>query len=389
MGKIKKINVVILFMYILNSFIGTIRLQVHEHYILEAHPDDTIPDLRLDRPLPSFVDYCNSFDLKSLTREEHLHLPSLIILYKTLELWQQETSKTDLPRTRLEKDEFKKILDKISHHTAYDIHDKNKSLENFEEAKRTIPSRLVQTKLPSNIKGLFQDQSCLELNNQSNLFWFIIHAIKLFTENEGQGLLPIRGDLPDMITNTNSYIKLVEIYQEQAKRDSEIVYNYLLDLLKKYNRLTNEYINLHHSVQIYCKNASFLKILRTTAIKKEEELIDDTESDLSWFIGLHLCDLFYEKYNRYPGELLSDSRQFEIDLDDLKQINKKISNKNNQQEILEELCRYGASELHSIAAFIGGCCAQEAIKLITHQYIPIDNTLIYNGIQQSINVFKL
>ena len=125
-----------------------------------------------------------------------------------------------------------------------------------------------------------------------------------------------------MITNTNSYIKLVEIYQEQAKRDSEIVYNYLLDLLKKYNRLTNEYINLHHLVEIYCKNASFLKILRTTAIKNEEELIDDTESDLSWYIGLHLCDLFYEKYNRYPGEFLSDSRQFETDLDDLKQINK-------------------------------------------------------------------
>ena len=100
-------------MYIWNSFIGTIRLQVHEHYILEAHPDDTIPDLRLDRPLPSFVDYCNSFDLKSLTREEHLHLPSLIILYKTLELWQQETSKTDLPSIRLEKDEFKQILDTI------------------------------------------------------------------------------------------------------------------------------------------------------------------------------------------------------------------------------------------------------------------------------------
>jgi amyloid beta precursor protein binding protein 1 len=111
------------------------------------------------------------------------------------------------------------------------------------------------------------------------------------------------------------------------------------------------------------------------------------------YIGLHLCDLFYEKYNLYPGEFLSDERQFEIDLEDLKQINKKLSNKNfvsnDKQQILEELCRYGSSELHSIAAFIGGCCAQEVIKLITHQYIPIDNTLIYNGIQQSISVFKL
>ncbi|CAF4549627.1 unnamed protein product, partial [Rotaria socialis] len=32
---------------------------------------------------------------------------------------------------------------------------------------------------------------------------------------------------------------------------------------------------------------------------------------------------------------------------------------------------------------------QEAIKLITHQYTPVDNVLVYNGIRQSANVFKL
>jgi len=111
------------------------------------------------------------------------------------------------------------------------------------------------------------------------------------------------------------------------------------------------------------------------------------------YIGLYLCDLFHGKFRRYPGELISDQRQFETDLNDLKQINKNLSNKysmnGDKQDILEELCRYGASELHSVAAFIGGCCAQEAIKLITHQYIPIDNILIYNGIQQSTSVFKI
>jgi len=63
--------------------------------------------------------------------------------------------------------------------------------------------------------------------------------------------------------------------------------------------------------------------------------------------------------------------------------------KADKQATFEELFRYGTSKLHSIAAFICRCCAQEAIKLITHQYIPIDNTLIYNGIQQSTSVFKI
>jgi len=70
----------------------------------------------------------------------------------------------------------------LSHHSAYDINDSNKSLENFEEAKRIIPSRLINTNLPLTIKNLFHDKSCLELSNQSNIIWFIIHAIKLFTE---------------------------------------------------------------------------------------------------------------------------------------------------------------------------------------------------------------
>jgi amyloid beta precursor protein binding protein 1 len=270
------------FYCLFSSFIGTIRLQVFEHYVIEAHPDDTIPDLRLDQPLTSFIDHCNSIDLNSLTREEHLHLPSLIILYKTLQLWQKQQNRTDIPRTRAEKDEFKQILEQLSHHSAYEIHDQSKSMENFEEAKRTIPSRLVNTNIPSTIKELFQDQSCLELSNQSNIFWFIIHAIKSFTEHEGDSLLPVRGEVPDMITNTNSYVKLVEIYQEQAKKDCEIVENYLLDLLKKYKYLSNRHVNLHQLVQIYCKNASFLRVLRTTAMKTEDDLTDETESDLSW-----------------------------------------------------------------------------------------------------------
>ena len=77
------------------------------------------------------------------------------------------------------------------------------------------------------------------------------------------------------------------------------------------------------------------------------------------------------------------------------------------------MCRYGGAELQAVAAFIGkanwclsrtkldfffnddyifitinllflcspgGCAAQEAIKIITKQYVPLDNTFIYNAI---------
>lgn len=38
---------------------------------------------------------------------------------------------------------------------------------------------------------------------------------------------------------------------------------------------------------------------------------------------------------------------------------------------------------------IGGCVAQEIIKLITKQYIPINNTFIYNAITSETAVFNL
>ena len=52
-------------------------------------------------------------------------------------------------------------------------------------------------------------------------------------------------------------------------------------------------------------------------------------------------------------------------------------------------CRYGNSELHSIAAFIGGCAAHETIKLLTSQFVPINNTFIYNAVKQTTTVYEL
>jgi amyloid beta precursor protein binding protein 1 len=55
----------------------------------------------------------------------------------------------------------------------------------------------------------------------------------------------------------------------------------------------------------------------------------------------------------------------------------------------EEMTRYGGAEVHAVAAIIGGVAAQEAVKLLTGQYVPIDNTFIHNGIAGVSGAFKL
>jgi amyloid beta precursor protein binding protein 1 len=45
--------------------------------------------------------------------------------------------------------------------------------------------------------------------------------------------------------------------------------------------------------------------------------------------------------------------------------------------------------MHNIAAFIGGVASQEIIKLITHQYTPLNNTFIYNGMNSTTTTVQL
>lgn len=59
------------------------------------------------------------------------------------------------------------------------------------------------------------------------------------------------------------------------------------------------------------------------------------------------------------------------------------------EESVKELVRSGDASLPPTTALMGGVVAQEAIKLITKQYIPADNTVVYDGIQQAIGVFRL
>ncbi|CAF1249014.1 unnamed protein product [Didymodactylos carnosus] len=55
--------------------------------------DDIVSDLRLAHPISEFLGYSNNINFSALKREEHNHLPSLIILFKTIQLWQQENKK--------------------------------------------------------------------------------------------------------------------------------------------------------------------------------------------------------------------------------------------------------------------------------------------------------
>jgi amyloid beta precursor protein binding protein 1 len=76
----------------------------------------------------------------------------------------------------------------------------------------------------------------------------------------------------------------------------------------------------------------------------------------------------------------------------LSQITKDIPEASSNErvaKVAEEVARAKGGELHNISALTGGMVAQEIIKIITKQYIPIDNTCIFDGITSRAQVLRI
>jgi hypothetical protein len=60
-----------------------------------------------------------------------------------------------------------------------------------------------------------------------------------------------------------------------------------------------------------------------------------------------------------------------------------------ESDLKKEFLRYGNDiELHSISAVAGAAAAQEIVKLITNQFVPIENSWVFNGIDGTAFTYK-
>ncbi|XP_059164934.1 NEDD8-activating enzyme E1 regulatory subunit-like isoform X2 [Physella acuta] len=378
------------------GFIGYLRIVIKEHTVIESHPDNTHEDLRLDRPFAGLKNYCDSLDLTAMTKKEHSHTPWLVLLYKFLEIW-KEKNNGKLPCNYSEKNSLKELLKGGMRCNEEGIPEDE---ENFDEAIKSVNSSLHATSIPSEIQALFNDPACLNLNSESKNFWILVRALKEFTENEGNGSLPLRGSIPDMTSDSERYIQLQTAYRDQAEVDAAAVTRHVHSLLHSIGRpgtITDS------EIKTFCRNAAFLRILRCRSLQNEYEIAtanieelgrhmmaeeedpSDEGDDTVLYILLRAADKFFAEYNRYPGYF---DNTVDADIPKLKTcLNKLIHdwglNSTIKDDYVHEICRYGASELHTISAFMGGVAAQEVIKVVTGQFLPINNTFIYNGQRQT------
>ena len=371
------------------GLIGYLRIAVPSHEILESRPDSTHDDLRLDSPFPELVEYMDKIDLNSLYSSQGGNIPYLVILYKWLQKWREVKT---FPCTYKEKKEFKFFVQhEFSNMT------QNLPEENVEEALKSINSQIILTSVPKSVQAVLDDPRCINISPESSDFWIMARGVGEFIQKDGDGNLPLRGTIPDMIASTEQYVELQQVYLARANKDLEIVYSCVQEILSSIGRQRGSIAK--GKVKLFCRNSTFIGIMSYRSIDEEyanpklddiRSFLDDPNHDALYYVLLRAAEKYYENYRCYPGAANEDT---DNDIAEMKVFATDFLSTYNlpshglSDDHVTELCRYGGHELHSVAAFLGGVAAQEVIKLITHQYVPVNNTLIYNAASCNIISF--
>lgn len=348
----------------------------------------------------------NNSNFDEQKSDELSHVPYIVILYKYLKKWQADNNKssTCLPADFKEKKELKKLIE-----TQRDFYKDKLSkddhlveLENFDEAIKSINHTLVpSTYLPKETKNVLDDldRALNEKEKINKQFWLSVKALKQFM-SENKDRLPVKGRIPDMTSDSTRYIQLQNIYKNKAKEDSETMNQILQNFFNEDNfeEISDPFL------RTFCANSHCLRLIRTDQLKKEFQMDNcqkmkekinyscmdgDCESnELIYYLMIRSVCKFYTEYNRLPG-----NEQIENDIIQLKECYKNLlkeidCNRLSKDDHIHEFCRYGGCELHSVSAFLAGAIAQEVIKLITGQYVPFNNILIYNAINSTTSTFS-
>ncbi|XP_053608820.1 NEDD8-activating enzyme E1 regulatory subunit-like [Plodia interpunctella] len=372
------------------GFLGSFRIQVKEHAVVESHPDNEQPDLRLDVPFHALSEYLNSFDIETVDLKDHGHIPWIVILYKAIQKWQIRNPNS-WPMSRKEKAEIKTLIEEF---IRKDENGVPINEENFEEALKAVNTALVPTFLPVKIQELLYSSAATNLTKESAPFWIMCSALRSFIEAEGKGKLPVRGVLPDMTASTEHYIKLQNIYRVQAAMDAEVVYRKVQQIV---SQLHCDSIS-ESEVKLFCRHANDLHLIKGSNIATEYQLtgsvptyiaryLEEPDVMMVHYVLLRAAEIFISEHCRSPGDWES-----EADIGKLKScVSKLLSdiscNPFPKDDHIHEMCRYGGAEIHSVSAFLGGCVAHEAIKLVTRQYKPVNNTFIYDGASTNTATF--
>eukprot|EP00924_Labyrinthula_sp_SR-Ha-C_P008183 maker-scaffold_11-snap-gene-5.10-mRNA-1 protein AED:0.44 eAED:0.44 QI:0/0/0/1/0/0.5/2/0/591 len=306
-----------------------------------------------------------------------------------------------LPRNRKEKKIFEKILcEKFP-----ESHKPDNFLEAVDYAYICYnPRPQPQLNLPPSIKS--------STSIEHKKFYYLVKTLKMFLDsNYGNGLPPLTGNIPDQSTSSLVYSKLSKIYQEKAEADRKIFHLFLDTLLEQDD--SDLFITQKES-KIFCsanQNIDFLysKNLVFTLDRFKSLTLEDpfppfnkalapeiililfsvveklmVSSDLflisSEAMFLNTKQLLEQAFNSVQDDMVKDR----LSLDD-----------SEIHSLVKEVVRYFEKstntffEINSESTVLGALVGQEAMKFITKQFMPLNNTYVRVGLNGKGSHFHL
>ncbi|KAF7186172.1 NEDD8-activating enzyme E1 regulatory subunit [Pseudocercospora fuligena] len=374
--------------------------------IVDTHPDPTATtDLRLLTPWPELLDFARkkTANMSKMKEDEFAHIPYVCLLLHYLEEWKKEHGK--LPGSYKEKTAFRAL-----------VRSGSPSEENFDEACAAVLKTLNPPTAPSSVLEILKAPEVVQLTPTSPPFWLIANAVSQFYAKHGE--LPLPGAVPDMKAQSETYIELQNIYKQKARKDAAEVLSIVRDLEAKTQRASDLAI-AEAEVENFCKGAAHISLVRGRPFEIVEpgakatfgdrakflcNELTNPESLVGLYIAFYAWDLFAASHDSGAAVSVGTALQaagahnYEQDADKLAEVAQTVvdgiinvagtriedpeySNiKTTVGNYARELARAGGGELHNVASLSGGLIAQEVIKVITKQYVPIDNTCVYDGI---------
>ena len=243
-----------------------------------------------------------------------------------------------------------------------------------------------------------------------------------------------------MKAQSKDYAALQSIYRAKAQADVKAVQEKVALLEKELNRTTP--IDTAE-IEAFCKNAAHIKLMhgrkllippvneyyplssdkteRWKALTKKVEMenSDDAEPIPGFEPSLLGALVAFQAFEHaryegespvadpprcFPGEGLGISKPIRL----LRMPNDRLYNADmgvadkildedvskgplaqRALDVAKELVRAQGQELHNISALTGGLVGQEVIKVITKQYVPVDNTCIFDGVKSRSETFRI
>lgn len=368
------------------GFYSYFRFNLHGTFpIVDTHPEvEKTTDLRLLQPWPELSEFAKEMveGIDTLDDHEHGHLPYVAILLHFLERWRQSHDGKN-PTTPKEKKEFGKFVLSGSR-----TNNPEGGEENFQEAVDAINKNIKVSELEPGLEEVFNHQVSSEVERQSS-FWIIAGAVSLFYQKHG--CLPLPGSLPDMKAQSSVYVKLQGLYKAKARKDAREV----LELVR--GSVRGEHVD-QTEVDLFCKNARFVKLINAKprgsdlgqifyTEKADDEAAEAMKIETGGAFSLPLSNFFI--YLALKATAHNPTATADEVMNTVTQLVPQAASYDRMGQAAQEVARARGGELHNISALTGGMVAQEVIKIITKQYIPIDDTCIFDGISSRCQVLRL